>query len=404
MAGDLHGAEAVKSSLAVRALVPLLLLVGLVFAFVKYGGDLTAPIQGGAAEVPLAESVTFERVIFKRAQIVAHVRNAGAKEITIAQVHLNDMTVLAYIAPNPTIPRLGQAVVTIPHDWVEADPYEIRLVSADGLFHSTVVDAAAMSPVANTKYLIVFALLGVYVGVIPLYLGLAWFPFLKQLSSEALRFLTTFTVGLLVFLGIDAVVEALETQEKVAAPFKPVILVFIGIIVAFLALSAIGQWLERKGSFKGDQFVQLGIAYMIAVGIGLHNFGEGLAIGAAYALGAAGLGATLIIGFTIHNTTEGIAVVAPVTKTRASLKHLVALGLIAGVPTIAGTWIGGLATSNLLSLVFLSLGAGAIFQVTYIIIKQMGSESLKQLSSKSGFIGLTAGMAVMYATSLMIAK
>lgn len=393
-----------KSSLAFKALVPLILLVGLVFAFVKFGGDLTAPIQGGAAEVPLAESITFERVMFKRAQIVAHVRNSGAKDITIAQVHLNDMTVLAYISPNRTIPRLGQAVVTIPHDWVEADPYEIRLVSADGLFHSTVIDAAAMSPVANTKYLLVFALLGVYVGVIPLYLGLAWFPFLKRLSTQSLRFLTTFTVGLLVFLGIDAVVEALETQEKVAAPFKPVILVFVGIIVSFLALSAIGQWLERKGSLKGDQFVQLGIAYMIAVGIGLHNFGEGLAIGAAYSLGAAGLGATLIIGFTIHNTTEGIAVVAPVTKTGASLKHLIALGLIAGVPTIAGTWIGGLATSNLLSLVFLSLGAGAIFQVTYLIIKQMGSDSLKELSSKSGFIGLTAGIAVMYATSLMIAK
>lgn len=219
-----------------------------------------------------------------------------------------------------------------------------------------------------------------------------------------MQFLTTFTVGLLVFLGIDSVIEALEAQEKIAAPFKPAILIFGGILLSFLALTAVGQWLETREEKRGSEFVKMGIAYMISVGIGLHNLGEGLAIGAAYSLGAVGLGATLIIGFTIHNTTEGIAVVAPIARSGASLKHLIALGFIAGAPTIVGTWIGGLTASHLLSLVFLSVGAGAIFQVVHLIVKQMGADSLKQLSTRAGFLGITTGLAVMYITSLLIAK
>lgn len=389
--------------MAIRAIVPLALLVALVYAFTSRGNELTAPIRSGAANVPPVEEVTFEKIEFKPAQIVAYVRNSGPQELEIAQVHLNDMTVEAYIAPGKTIPRLGLATITIPHDWVEADPYEIRLVSASGLFHAGTVDAAAMTPTAGVRYLAVFALLGVYVGVIPVYLGLAWFPFLRRLPDGSMRFLTAFTVGLLVFLGIDATLEAIEAQSKVAEPFKPAILIFGGIIVSFLALMAIGGWLEQRSESRGEGFIQLGIAYMIAIGIGLHNLGEGLAIGAAYSLGAVSLGATLIIGFTIHNTTEGIAIVAPITRAGASLRHLVALGLIAGAPTIVGTWIGGLAASSLWSLVFLSIGAGAIFQVTYIIVLQMGKDSLKVLSSAYGFTGLTAGMAVMYATGLLIA-
>src|SRR5688572_19803932 len=166
--------------MAMRALIPLVLLIALVYAFTARGTDLTAPITRGAANVPPVEALTFERIDFKPAQIVAYVRNSGPQELEIAQVHLNDMTVEAYIAPGKKIPRLGSATSRGAPGWVDAEPSEFRLVSAAGRFHAGTVSAAAMAPTAGARYLAVFALLGIYVGVIPLYLGLAWFPFLRR--------------------------------------------------------------------------------------------------------------------------------------------------------------------------------------------------------------------------------
>ena len=121
------------------------------------------------------------------------------------------------------------------------------------------------------------------------------------------------TAGLLIFLGIDATAEALEIAAELGGPFQGVGLVGIGIVVTFLLLDAITRRQAAVGRSEASQ--RLTVAVMIAIGIGLHNLGEGLAIGAAYSLGVAALGTFLVIGFIIQNITEGLGIIAPILKT-----------------------------------------------------------------------------------------
>ena len=203
------------------------------------------------------------------------------------------------------------------------------------------------------------------------------------------------------FGTVDQIVVA-----KTAGAFGGAPLVFLVALLAFLALIAVGS--RRKGQVVS----RLGVAYRIALGIGLHNLGEGLAIGAAFALGQATLGTLLIVGFTLHNTTEGLAILAPIAKERPSLGLLVRLGLIGGVPTIAGAWLGGFVYSQVIAVLCLGLGAGAIAQVIHQLAAQVGTSPASagggllpagvRFASAPVMLGLMAGFAVMYATGMLV--
>jgi zinc transporter ZupT len=257
----------------------------------------------------------------------------------------------------------------------------------------TAIEAAAETRQADTATLGGFTLIGIYVGVIPVFLGIFWYPALRKLGRRAFLWLMSLTIGLLLFLGIDAASEALEAAAAIGGPFQGVGLIGLGIVTTFLVLAAIA-------GRQGQEAKPARIALMIAVGIGLHNLGEGLAIGAAYSIGAAALGTFLVIGFILQNITEGLGIIAPIVRQKPSLGLLAALGLIGGAPAIVGTWAGGLVYSPVLAVLFLSIGAGAVLEVAYEIGRLIRQEAPRQPFTLAS--GVVAGMAVLYVTGLLI--
>ena len=202
-----------------------------------------------------------------------------------------------------------------------------------------------------------------YVGVIPVALGLMWFPLVSRLGRTGLDVLLAVTLGLLLFLLIDTGTRGLK-RGTLPGSYQGFALFLAAALGAYLLLESFGAWLRSRRSSAGSETSKGWVlSLLVATGIGLHNFGEGLAIGAAFALGEAALGTLLVIGFTLHNTTEGLAIVAPLARERPSLAQLARLGAIGGLPTIAGAWAGGIVCSPVLAVLFLGFGAGAIAQV-----------------------------------------
>jgi zinc transporter ZupT len=380
-------------------LLPFVVLAAMVWVFLAKGEFLVGkpPIPPDALL-----KIDFERLELRPGEIVATVRNTGPDVVTIAQVTVNDALWQFAVAPGATLARMQRARVAIPYPWDAGDPVEVKLITDNGLAFTHKVDIAAETPQPSLKTLGAFALLGIYVGVIPVYLGFLWFPFLRRVRERWFHFFLSLTAGLLLFLGVDALTEALEVAGKVPGAFKGVGLILIGVSAGLLGLMAIGGRAMGSAESGGSAHSRLALAYMIAGGIGLHNLGEGLAIGAAYALGNVALGTFLIVGFTIHNTTEGFGVVAPVARDRVGLAHLAAMGMVAGVPTIAGTWIGGLTYSALWSVLFLALGAGAILQVVIELVKLMVRDARQAAGSLANVAGLLLGLGIMYLTGLLV--
>ena len=387
-----------KLSIFLTAIFPLLVLGLMVYWFATKGTSL---VETGAVPV---EKLDFERIVLSPEEIIAYVRNTGPTEITIGQVTVNEALWEASIYPSNVIPRLGTATISIPYHWVAAEPYEVTLITSTGVKFSHGVDIATLTPTPDWGYFGTFALLGVYVGVIPVFLGFLWFPFLKSISKKWMNFFLSLTAGLLIFLGVDALEEAFEVAERVPGVFQGVALIGMGALLSFLILVTIGKkTMGSRSSQADDSYMRLVVAYMIAAGIGLHNLGEGLAIGSAYVLGEVALGAFLVIGFAIHNVTEGLGIVAPVaTGERPRKIHFLILGLVAGVPAIIGTWIGGFIYSDVWATLFFGIGAGAIFQVVYEIIKLMSKDSEEGLGSLTNFAGLVLGLLIMYVTGLFV--
>src|SRR5215217_5899560 len=344
-------------------LLPLLGL-GVLLAFVVLNGAGV-----GRKDAPPVEDLSVQRVALPTPyEFVLSVRNGGPQPVTLSQVVVNDAIWDFEAEPERKIPPLGSATVTIPYSWVEGEAYEIVLITSTGTTFDAEVPVAVLTPNFSTETFFRYALIGTYVGVIPVALGLLWYPFLRRLGSSGINFVLALTVGLLAFLVIDTLEEAMEVAAELPGVFSGIPLVILLTLLTLLGLLGMERLLRRGRE-------------------------------------EASLGAFLIVGFTLHNITEGVGIAAPILKETPRLTHFLWLALLGGGPAILGTWIGGFAFSNLLAAVFLAVGAGAILQVIYevtrLLLKDTGRSKSPALSAPN-LGGLLTGVAVMYATALLV--
>jgi len=373
---------------ALLALVPLALLGLLVWLFLT--SDPLGPL---GVTAPPVEEVVFERAWLDAEGIHLRVRADGSEPVRIAQVQVDGAYWSFVQDPPGPLGRLQAASIHVPYPWVEGETHFVALVTGTGLVFEHEIAAAVPTPPFTLERLLAYALLGIYVGVVPVSLGLLFYPALRSLGARGMRFLLALTVGLLAFLLIDTLQEGLALAAGAAGAFQGGALVWLAAAVAFLALLAVGR---RRGRPVG-----LALAGFLALGIGLHNLGEGLAIGAALAAGEVALGSFLVVGFTLHNVTEGVGIAGVMTRDRPTLARFVALAALAGLPAVLGTWFGAFAYAPQWAALFLGLGAGAILQVIVEVGAHLAREEGGLLSGTT-LAGFAAGLAVMYLTAMLV--
>lgn len=373
-------------------LVPLLAILGSFFWIASL--DPLRSFNNGA---PPVEALTVERAILDEAGIQLLVRAGGSEAMQIAQVAVDDAYWTFTQDPPGAIARGNAVWVRIPYPWVLGEAHNVALLSNTGTVFEHEIAVAVPTPQATAGQFRIQALVGAIVGLLPVALGLMFYPAMRGFGRTGMNLVLALTVGMLAFLLLDMMAEALELSAEAAALFQGSAMVWLSALASFLLLMAIGRWRGRPDG--------LALAFYIAFGIGLHNFGEGLAIGGAFAAGSAGLGTFLVLGFALHNVTEGIGIAAPILRVRPPLRTFAALTLLAGGPAVLGIWAGSLAFAPQWSALALAIGAGAILQV----MVEVGAYLLRQNSDRQTVLlspavlgGFLGGVAFLYATAALI--
>ncbi len=236
--------------------------------------------------------------------------------------------------------------------------------------------------------------LGILAGVVPVYLGIAAALVLRRALPRTWEAgLIGLSTGVLTYLFFDLMHEAVELMG-VRDPFSW--LLFLG----SLFLSFVGLvHLEKHQFLKGRHADQaLTLPFVIAAGMGLHNLGEGLAIGTSYAGGEWALSGLLVAGFALHNGTEGFGIVGAAGQSPIPPRTVVLLGLTGGAPTCIGTVLSGLTVSPYLSLVWYALAAGSLLYVVFALVAMTYTSSHKVHMA----YGVWTGIALMALTAMFL--
>ena len=377
------------------ALVPLGLLALFAGAFL-----ILRPLDYLTSNVPPIETLVVERTALGPDGISVWVRAGGSAPLSIAQVQVDGAYWQFEQTPSGPLSRLESARIDIPYPWVEGETHHLVFVTSTGVSFEHTIDVALPTPVLSLADFLAYGMVGLFVGVVPVVLGMMFYPVLLGAGRRALEFVLALTIGLLVFLLVDTLEEGLAVAAGAASGLQASVVVWLAALLTFVALMVIG----RRG---GRAPAGVALAAFIALGIGFHNLGEGLVIGAAFATGEAALASFLVVGFALHNVTEGVGIAAPMVEARPRLWVVAALAALAGLPAVLGTWAGAFAFSPHWAALCFGVGAGAILQVVVEVaayLHRLAARAGGSALSGTTFAGFASGLVVMYATAILVSS
>jgi len=354
------------------------------------------PFERLTSNAPPVENATIESVRLSPGLISLVLRTDGSVPVVVSQVQVDGGYRTFTASPQVPSAWLGLTRIDIPYPWIPGEAHHLALVTGTGAVFNHTIEVAQLTPALDGTSFALLASVGTLLGIVPVAIGLLAWPAMRSISPAGMNFLLALTIGLLAFLLIDTIGEGTEAAAETIGRLRGPTLFWAIFALTAIVLLALGR---RQGRAPEG----LALAGFIALGIGLHNLGEGLAVGAALATGSAALAAYLVIGFTIHNVTEGIGIAAPLARERPRLIDFLWLAVLAGLPAILGTIIGTQAVGPLWIALCFAIGGGAILQVIIevggLMIRRSGME---QLLSLPVVAGVAAGFAVMYATALLV--
>lgn len=370
------------------AVLPLAALIGMFAVFLA-----SNPLDGFRSALPQAAG-TAERVVFvaEPPAIRLIVRNAGTQPLTVSQIIVND-GYWRYSIGDRRLGRFASTQLEILYPWEEGVPVKVGLVTSNGDVVRLDLGRASLTPNRDGHTWATYSWVGLFIGLVPVAAGLCAFPLLASARRRVLDFALALTLGLLTFLLVDTVLEGWNLATAAREPFRGHEVFVVAAVVTVIVLTMM--------SASGASTRTRHAASSVAVAIGIHNFGEGIAVGAALATGRTDLGLALIVGFAVHNVTEGIAIAAPLAQDglmRLPIRRLVVLAAVAGGPAIPGVWLGGFAFDPTIAAIAFGIATGAILQVLWVI----GRPMVRGIATRVVAAGIGVGLLAMYLTGLLL--
>ena len=368
------------------ALLPILLLIGVARPTSRRAAR--SPTWS-ARNPPPADEVEIRRVEFHPGEIRVLVRNPQPEDITVAVVTVDD-AIVPFTTDGPdTIGRLRSTTIEIPYTWVEDDPYTVGVTSSSGIQ----TDRSRCRPRSRRRASTAgsvggYALIGFLVGVVPVALGMLWLPSLRRADPRWLAAFMALTGGLLTFLAIDALFEALELQAALPGALGGPGLVLLGVAVSYLGLSWVAQRLSRRGAAAAASAPARGRwrSRRWSPSASACTTSARASRSARRSPSASSRSAASW-SWASWSTTSPRASASRRRSPRAGgsrLRRLAGLALIAGAPAILGAWIGGFLTNEVLAVLFFSVAVGAAAQVVVEVGRYIAAARPRRPRARGG--------------------